>query len=229
VAVGDHYDCDPDSDALFGDASSAGRGHATPWGTSLGTQSTKRRRRSRLFERTRQYTPLNGWQLLIAVVLGAALGTLLRFAGYGEEAPRGKTMVVTGSDRQEQQDNVALQGPVVPTRYDVREHQLIERDLISKLGAIPACCHTGWQARPASHIESEAGDSGEDFKAISAEIACCTHCHNASSARFVLRSTTAKVSRSCQVCHRDVSIPREMLPEYPDTPNELSLGRGTRE
>jgi hypothetical protein len=157
--------------------------------TTAKDRRTRRRRKTNLFERREPLAHLSGWQLAIAVLMGVMLGTALRLLGYADaggpvrsaEAPPATTK--SASDSAEMLPSNARQ------------------QLAAKLGVAPAC----WQDQQLGIRSTlpESPSAAFDSLSRNADL-CCTKCHNATAPRFALRGTTARISRSCQVCHWDV-------------------------
>jgi hypothetical protein len=159
--------------------------------TTARDRRARRRRKTNLFDRREPLSHLSGWQLAFAVMMGAALGTVLRFLGYADvpgplhAADARPTAVARASD------------PVELVPADAH------RQLAAKLGVAPAC----WQDQQIGQREEMAGGPSSEFYSVSRNAdLCCTKCHNATAPRFALRGTTARISRSCQVCHCDLPV-----------------------
>lgn len=155
-----------------------------------------RRRKPTFFERHEPLAHLSGWQLAIAVILGATLGTLLRLLGYSDgAAARNETVPPT---------------PPMTSEYDSRHgmEEHVEYRLAEKLGAVPACLERhlqGFHRQDDSDYDAEEEDEYDDLSSryTRNRDLCCTQCHNVTAPRFALRNTTAKIIRSCQICHAE--------------------------
>jgi hypothetical protein len=223
VAIGSDYEREMEAEAaLLGRPVPERHSETNPFAAPIGTQATKRRRKSRLFERNEPLAQLNGWQLLFAVVMGAALGTVLRLIGYADESLRTNSESAAALAQAEQANTDQQElGGVTTARFDDQDRWTIDRELAAKLGAVPACWQSRRRETTAFHTESEFDSHARLMRGTSTELACCTSCHNASSVRFRLPTTTAKVARSCQVCHRDLgghsshfNLPQDSSPQY---------------
>ncbi len=164
--------------------------------TARGYRSRRRRRHVSMFDGRDTLAHLSGWQLAIAVLMGAVLGTALRLLGYadGNEVERASYRASNARPAP-----VAVERTHVAVALPTNARQ----QLAAKLGVAPAC----WQDQPGElHGNLAAGQVSEfDLLSRNADL-CCTKCHNATAPRFALRGTTARISRSCQVCHWDVPV-----------------------
>jgi hypothetical protein len=214
VAVGSDYEREMEAEAaLLGYAPTEGRGEHRLHDAPLSTQSSRRRRRSRLFARSEPLSQLNGWQLLFAVIVGAALGTVLRLIGYSDESRQNTPVAESAADQvSPSTESIDTSEAVIAARFDNQDRWSIERQLASKLGAVPSCWHTQQREQRALHAIPLDGEPARLVREATSDVACCTRCHNATSVRFALRSTTAKVARSCQVCHHEVNLPASLPP-----------------
>jgi hypothetical protein len=152
---------------------------------------TRRRRKTSLFDHRESFSNLSGWQLAIAVLMGATLGTVLRMLGYSDAGGP---------------DPAAIERPALAVKQDADASERIpadaSRQLAAKLGVTPAC----WQDQQFGLHDDPLEDSLAEYAMPSRNAdLCCTKCHNATAPRFALRGTTARISRSCQVCHWEVS------------------------
>lgn len=161
--------------------------------TTAKDRRTRRRRKPALFDRRETLSHLSGWQLAFAVLMGAALGTALRLLGYADGSEPAKVATA-------QPDAVAqVANPVefLPANAGSQ--------LAAKLGVAPAC----WQDQQVGFHDRQSVSATAEFDLLSRNAdLCCTKCHNATAPRFALRGTTARISRSCQVCHWDVPVGR---------------------
>lgn len=151
-----------------------------------GRRRTRRKRKPSFFERHEPLAHLSGWQLAFAVLMGALLGTLLRLIGYADGG-------VTG--------NNAMVAAAPPTTFESRPRlSTADRQLADKLGATPACRE---RRLPGFDSEGNADLSRSLSNTSGSASLCCTECHNSTSPRFALQTTTAKIVRSCQICHEE--------------------------
>lgn len=189
-----------------------------PTGAATATQGrrTHRRRKPTFFERHEPLAHFSGWQLAFAVVMGAMLGTLLKYLGYADGAvpqnevaastpPASAAMSAVNSSAMDTADASMVSLAEARGMNTAEPPANWNAQLASKLGATPACCEirlTGFDAQPEE----------DDLKPLAARTAgsdaCCTKCHNASAQRFALAATTAKIVRSCQVCHVEAATSR---------------------
>lgn len=150
------------------------------------------RRRISLFDRQEPLSYLSGWQLAIAVLMGAVLGISLKLLGYT-------------SDFETERASYVRPAPVVTQKVHTAAMlpSNARQQLAAKLGVAPAC----WQDQPIDYHGATPESQASTFYSLSRNAdLCCTKCHNATAPRFALRGTTARISRSCQVCHSDVPI-----------------------
>jgi len=164
--------------------------------TTAKNRRTRRKRATTFFEKHEPLAHLSGWQLAFAVLMGAALGTLLKLLGYvdgGDTPARSVAQVTPAMTASESFD--PRQPSQVPSD--------VNRQLAAKLGATPAC----WEDQhPLPGFESRSPGAHDPLSPVAIhEELCCTKCHNATSPRFALRATTAKIVRSCQVCHEETA------------------------
>jgi hypothetical protein len=170
---------------------------------------TRRRRKPSFFERHEPLADLSGWQLAFAVLMGALLGTLLRFVGYTDGAAAQREVAAHDRPANVRAAMSAVASDEEPPVSHVESHftaaRNTRRQLEAKLGTAPECCERrlgGFEAELAEG-ERPVFDSRAGHHTI-----CCTQCHNAQAPRFALRTTTAKIVRSCQVCHQETAISR---------------------
>lgn len=161
-----------------------------PLTATEGRRRTRRRRKPSFFERHEPLAQLSGWQLAFAVLMGALLGTLLRLIGYADGGITGDANMVAA---------------VPPADIESRtQMSKADRQLADKLGATPAC-----RERRLPGFESdEDGNPARPLAGSGNTNLCCTECHNSTSPRFALQTTTAKIIRSCQICHEETATSR---------------------
>jgi hypothetical protein len=152
-------------------------------------RSQTRRRQKSLFKRSEPLAHLSGWQLAFAVLMGAALGTVLRVLGYAEDTQQAP-MASSSVPAMRSPDSSRSMSPQ------------IYRQLVSKLGVMPECVEQRYS--PAFASDGSDDDQPLTTQTISSSH-CCTECHNGASPRLSLSGSTARIVRSCQVCHSDVT------------------------
>lgn len=168
---------------------------ALPGGEPVGSltvtegRRTRRRRKPTFLERHEPLAQLSGWQLAFAVLMGAMLGTLLRLIGYADGSSTNNETIASANHTLNTFESHAS----APLNAQQR--------MAAKFGATPAC----WERLPGFDADPS-GDNSLSFAAQSNNSdLCCTQCHNASAPRFALRATTAKIARSCQICHEETA------------------------
>ena len=172
----------------WGLAALPGGEHGSSLTIAEARRQTQRQRKPTFFERHEPLAHLSGWQLAFAVLMGATLGTLLRFLGYSDSSPPKNEMIASAAPMIHGFDPHHS-----PT--DIGDNETDDSATLT-----PACCEN----RLPGFRSDESIDDVQDLAAYANHSSlCCTQCHNASSQRFALRATTLKIIRSCNVCHQD--------------------------
>jgi hypothetical protein len=158
-----------------------------------------RQQHSFRYQKREPRTNLSGWYLAFAVLTGTLFGALLNFVSVPDEG---------GNELASAHSKMSSMSPRTIPPVDV------DNQLITKLGVTPACLD-----RRVSRLASveDRYDHRYDItqaygtqafgpgasEITSGSLRCCTECHNATSPRLAMTSSTAKIVRSCQVCHQE--------------------------
>lgn len=127
------------------------------------------------------------WRVAAAVVLGVALGAILRMMDTPADAPS-----VAESPQTPITLNVAAGGRLKAAAPARRQ--------LAMLG-LPAACLGDDDEKNVSTDRAAAGHSAA--AAIGANLVCCTECHTAGGEQSVPQVSLARLTSSCLICHQN--------------------------
>jgi len=161
----------------------------------------RRRRREAAQQQEHLAFNRNAFRLLLAVLVGVAIGGLIRVAGVaGPPTQVGDAGAVQG-DRATKNTPTAAASQDGP-KLAISQASLSPVPLLEQFGMAPACFHDPRQQPPFELPPPADGSEADPDPAHTLDAAhCCTHCHTAGQQNDASQPVVRNIVSSCTLCH----------------------------